>query len=246
MGLIIGGVVLLGLGVLVGVMLGGSFFVSKTLRFPTSYEECIKAKDSIVTESYPAACVAKDGGQRFVQQLTEGEQVCGGWDSGGEIVCECSGKLIKPGCPSGVVCDSGSYLCQGQCGSCCWRGAGDDVQYGGPYPICDSDSTKLPDRVCELDKEYESNAVDGPDCQCPVGFQPEIIDMSWGPCPGDGKITDCPSTRFKCSKEKVSSGAEGKFCGGIAGNLPENQCLTGYYCQLDGNYPDAGGRCVKE
>lgn len=32
------------------------------------------------------------------------------------------------------------------------------------------------------------------------------------------------------------------FCGGIAGIL----CPTGYYCQYEGNYPDAGGVCVKE
>jgi len=39
--------------------------------------------------------------------------------------------------------------------------------------------------------------------------------------------------------------AEGKFCGGIAANLPENQCPEGYKCKLDGNYPDAGGKSVK-
>lgn len=33
---------------------------------------------------------------------------------------------------------------------------------------------------------------------------------------------------------------EGEFCGGIAGI----HCPTGYYCQLDGNYPDASGICV--
>jgi len=42
-----------------------------------------------------------------------------------------------------------------------------------------------------------------------------------------------------------TKGIEGRFCGGIAANLPENQCPTGYDCQLDGNYPDAGGICVK-
>jgi len=42
------------------------------------------------------------------------------------------------------------------------------------------------------------------------------------------------------------SEAEGRFCGGIAANLPENQCPEGYKCQLDGNYPDAGGKCVKK
>lgn len=35
---------------------------------------------------------------------------------------------------------------------------------------------------------------------------------------------------------------EGQFCGGIAGKV----CPTGYKCQLDGSYPDAGGKCVKE
>lgn len=39
---------------------------------------------------------------------------------------------------------------------------------------------------------------------------------------------------------------EGRFCGGIAANLPENQCPSGYKCQLEGDYPDAGGRCVRE
>lgn len=34
-----------------------------------------------------------------------------------------------------------------------------------------------------------------------------------------------------------------KFCGGIAsGAFP---CGRGYHCKLDGNYPDAGGYCVK-
>lgn len=41
------------------------------------------------------------------------------------------------------------------------------------------------------------------------------------------------------------SGAEGKFCGGFAANLPENQCPAGYHCQLEDNRPDAGGVCVK-
>lgn len=38
----------------------------------------------------------------------------------------------------------------------------------------------------------------------------------------------------------------GAFCGGFAANLPEYQCPSGYKCQLDGNYPDAGGKCVKQ
>ena len=30
------------------------------------------------------------------------------------------------------------------------------------------------------------------------------------------------------------------FCGGITGTA----CPNGYSCQLDGNYPDAGGKCI--
>ena len=33
----------------------------------------------------------------------------------------------------------------------------------------------------------------------------------------------------------------GQFCGGIAGIA----CPVGYECKLDGNYPDAGGTCIK-
>lgn len=35
---------------------------------------------------------------------------------------------------------------------------------------------------------------------------------------------------------------EEQFCGGFAGKL----CPSGYTCKLDGNYPDAGGKCVKD
>lgn len=33
-----------------------------------------------------------------------------------------------------------------------------------------------------------------------------------------------------------------QFCGGIAGI----QCPKGYSCQLNGNYPDAGGTCARD
>lgn len=40
--------------------------------------------------------------------------------------------------------------------------------------------------------------------------------------------------------------AEGKTCGGIAANLPENQCPTGYICNVTSSFPDASGTCVKQ
>lgn len=45
---------------------------------------------------------------------------------------------------------------------------------------------------------------------------------------------------------KFENTAEGKYCGGKAGNLPEFQCPKGYKCKLDDSYPDASGKCVKE
>jgi hypothetical protein len=51
-------------------------------------------------------------------------------------------------------------------------------------------------------------------------------------------ITVAPSLS---SSPTETENTEGKFCGGIAGI----QCPNGYTCQLDGNYPDAGGTCVK-
>lgn len=65
-------------------------------------------------------------------------------------------------------------------------------------------------------------------------------------------------TRYKDELDKVlatfkfiapqptSSTIEGRFCGGLAGNLPRNQCPAGYSCQLDDKFPDAGGKCVKK
>lgn len=61
----------------------------------------------------------------------------------------------------------------------------------------------------------------------------------------DGKynsVFDQMLSTFKFLDQNI----EGRFCGGIAANLPENQCPEGYKCQLDGNYPDAGGKCVKK
>lgn len=41
---------------------------------------------------------------------------------------------------------------------------------------------------------------------------------------------------------EIDKSKNGNFCGGLTGKL----CSSGYTCKLDGNYPDAGGKCVKE
>lgn len=43
-----------------------------------------------------------------------------------------------------------------------------------------------------------------------------------------------------------SSDPEGRFCGGIAANLPQNQCPEDYTCKLENEFPDAGGVCTKK
>lgn len=48
---------------------------------------------------------------------------CGGWDTFGKVVCECTGRLEKHVCPLGAMCDSGKDTCFGSCGECkCYQG----------------------------------------------------------------------------------------------------------------------------
>ncbi|MDO8639084.1 MAG: PsbP-related protein [Candidatus Daviesbacteria bacterium] len=61
----------------------------------------------------------------------------------------------------------------------------------------------------------------------------------------NSKLFDQILATFKFSENNQDQ-IEGKFCGGIAGNLPQNMCPAGYQCQLDGDYPDAGGKCIKK
>lgn len=43
------------------------------------------------------------------------------------------------------------------------------------------------------------------------------------------------------TKAGTTNSEENSFCGGFAGIT----CPEGYTCKLDGNYPDAGGKCIK-
>ncbi|MFA4827169.1 MAG: hypothetical protein WC596_02895 [Candidatus Shapirobacteria bacterium] len=63
--------------------------------------------------------------------------------------------------------------------------------------------------------------------------------MAWLLFPTQSSKT-VPITPIVTSTEKDNA-VEGRFCGGIAGIL----CSEGYECKLDGNYPDAGGKCLK-
>jgi hypothetical protein len=51
---------------------------------------------------------------------------CGGIDTQGELLCQCTGRLIKPIPPPGglgiPIPAIGSSKCEGACGSCCYKG----------------------------------------------------------------------------------------------------------------------------
>lgn len=58
---------------------------------------------------------------------------------------------------------------------------------------------------------------------------------------GQRFVKEISEEEKKLLEPPVVEDYEGDFCGGIVG-LP---CPEGYTCQLDGNYPDAGGVCIK-
>lgn len=72
-----------------------------------------------------------------------------------------------------------------------------------------------------------------------------IITINYKIYPGDTSFPETIDQILSTFKFLDQLNAEGKFCGGIAANLPENQCPGGFYCKLDGSYPDAGGVCTK-
>lgn len=64
------------------------------------------------------------------------------------------------------------------------------------------------------------------------------------------EFSPCPTTT-QTQNETSSSGqtnkAEGKDCGGFAGETGSNACPTGYYCKYPAPmYPDASGICTKK
>lgn len=71
------------------------------------------------------------------------------------------------------------------------------------------------------------------------------------PCTDDAKVCPDGSTVSRnpnkncefdlCPTAPGNCANEGGFCGGIAAI----QCCSGLTCQLDGTYPDAGGKCIK-
>lgn len=66
------------------------------------------------------------------QTLDKQKVSCGGWHTGGTVICSCDGKYEKTPCPIGAVCDGATYFCYGNCGKCkCYNGP-EDPKYEVP------------------------------------------------------------------------------------------------------------------
>ena len=88
-----------------------------------SFDDCVAAGNPVM-ESYPKQCRTPDGITYIeIIQPNTGKEICGGWDTYGEVVCDCTGSIQKDSCPSNAECDSGYYYCRGACGECrCFQG----------------------------------------------------------------------------------------------------------------------------
>lgn len=94
-------------------------------------------------------------------------------------------------------------------------GSFDKIEYGGGFSWCI--------------REPRGKVVD----DVKVGDMVEVYAATT--LAGNNYLTICGNKEFFIRKS-----AEGAFCGGIA-NI---ECPEGYKCQLDGSYPDAGGKCI--
>jgi len=57
---------------------------------------------------------------------------CGGWDTFGEVLCDCDGEYDKPACPPKTECDGEFYYCYGKCSDCiCFQGGDVEIPCDG-------------------------------------------------------------------------------------------------------------------
>jgi len=73
---------------------------------------------------------------------------------------------------------------------------------------------------------------------CRDGKCQEMVCLAVG-CPCSETPTTCPED---CKTDTGNCASENEFCGGIAGI----KCCSDLTCQLEGDYPDASGKCVKK
>jgi hypothetical protein len=175
------------------------------------------------------------------QELERGRAAVGGKaDSTGTCQGNCGGKSTDCYCDSeceqyGDCCSDkdeacgGGQFCGGIANIPC--PAGQKCVLDGNYPDAGGKCVKCPEVMCML---YCENGFETDENGC------EICKCKQDPCWG-AWLDQNGNCRTPADGVYPAHCCEGQFCGGIAG-IP---CPVGQKCVLDGNYPDAGGKCVK-
>lgn len=95
---------------------------------------------------------------------------------------------------------------------------------------------------CKDEGKYACDTDDDCKATCAYG----CVSASWAAGKKDCEsVPDftCSCVYGKCAKKLLNKcKKEGEMCGGIAAF----RCCDGLVCKLDGDYPDAGGKCVKK
>ncbi|MFA6489542.1 MAG: DUF333 domain-containing protein [Candidatus Micrarchaeia archaeon] len=143
--------------------------------------------------------------------------------------------LLFAGCtgaPATTACTAEAKQCPD--GSYVGRNASNNCEFD-PCPQSNNSQIANPASVNCVDKGYKleirKDASGGEVGYCVFGNGRECEEWAFyrGECGLNGTTVRQPAK-------------EGEFCGGIAGFA----CESGLSCKLDGNYPDAGGKCVKQ
>lgn len=115
---------------------------------------------------------------------------------------------------------------------------GSSVGRSGPnceFSPCPTGTKSTPTDSCSEDSECGINI-----CEC-ISQRNELITYKEKSC------TRACSGQPKCINKRCildNTNTEGRYCGGFKEEF--NQCPAGYKCEYDGDYPDAGGKCIKE
>lgn len=256
------GIIILVVGIGIGLFLGKQIYSPNTVQI-NSYDQCVVAEDSYLQESNPPTCVTANG-LSFKGPVSSPTPTPGSTANWKTYTNNYENYEIKyPSNFSRMVCpneETQLYLVQ--------DGGGEDPIVS---PTCGRDSRYQIEVISSTkpitinDNRYnistETTSIDGIQAKKYTSTQKPSFEgpgESWYVdviITKDGKYYDI-YTRNKDSLTTFdqilftfkfldqNSDPEGKFCGGIAGNLSENQCPVGYTCKLDGKYPDASGKCI--
>ncbi len=138
-------------------------------------------------------------------------------------VCGANGKTYGNKCAAN--CEKVRVVYVGECNN------PNDINVVSPTPP-----------ICACTREYDPvcASLKDPNCICPQDAmcKCKAVEKTFSNRCEAKCANAIPIREGICDKPIVESNSN--FCGGIAAV----QCKEGYVCQLDGDYPDAGGKCV--